>query len=181
MKRLSLTVLALVLSAGVMAGCTEKKPAEKAKEAASQAVQSVGEKVAEVKEAAPAAVNEAAKTVKTEVKAVEKKAAEVAAAVEEKVEQKPAAGKGVEAGAAIFKTKCSPCHGADGKGTPMAPAFKGNDWIKGAKKGDIADTIKNGRAGAAKKYPKFAISMPANKDLSESDVNALVDYIKSIN
>ncbi|MBI5468070.1 MAG: c-type cytochrome [Deltaproteobacteria bacterium] len=176
MKNISLMILALALSVGVIAGCTEKKqPAEKPKEAATQIVESVGEKPAEVKEAAPVAPAE------TKEKAVEKKAA-VAVGAEEKAAKKPQApGKGVEAGAAIFKTKCSPCHGADGKGTAMAPAFKGNDWVKGAANGEIADVIKNGREGAAKKYKNFVISMPANKGMAESDINALVEYIKSIN
>jgi cbb3-type cytochrome c oxidase subunit III len=172
-------VLTLVLSLGVISGCTEKKePAEKAQEAATQIAESAGEKPAEVKEAAPALPAET-KEMAVE-KAVEKKA-EATAAVEKAVEKPAEAGKGVEAGAAIFKTKCTPCHGAAGKGTAMAPAFSGNAWVKGASNAEIADVIKNGREGAAKKYKNFVIAMPANKGMAESDINALVEYIKSIN
>lgn len=83
-------------------------------------------------------------------------------------------------GAAIFKSKCSPCHGADGQGTAMAPAFKGNAFIKSGSEADIAATIKNGRAGAAKKYKQFAIAMPAQKTMSDDDIKAVVAHLKSI-
>ncbi len=63
-------------------------------------------------------------------------------------------------GAAVFKSKCAPCHGADGQGTAMAPAFKGNAFVKSSADADIAAVIKNGREGAAKKYKNFAIGMP---------------------
>ncbi|MFQ5735633.1 MAG: c-type cytochrome [Thermodesulfobacteriota bacterium] len=182
MKHVGLMIFALVLSAVVMTGCTGKKqPAEKAKEVASQIAESVDEKPAGVKK--PAEVKEAVPlpAAGPEEKVVEKKAVAPSVA-EEKAPQKPAVNeKSVEAGAAIFKSKCSPCHGADGKGTAMAPAFKGNVWIKGADKGQIAAVIRNGRKGPAKRYTKFAISMPAQKALPDSDVDALVEYIKSIN
>ena len=174
MKNIGLMVLALVFGLGVLAGCAEKKEtAEKPKEAA-QPAESVAEKPAEVKEAAPAAPAE------TTEKAVEKKVPS-AAAVEKAVKKPVEAAKDVVAGTVIFRTKCVPCHGADGVGTAMAPAFKGNAWIKGASRDEIAAVIKNGREGAAKKYKKFVISMPAQKGMSDSDVNALVDYLKSIN
>lgn len=202
MKNISLMILALVLIAGLMTGCAEKKSTEEAQEAPAHDVESVGEKPAEVKEAAvPVAgsaevedaasrivesvVEEPAEVKEAVVAAVEKvveKKDELLDAVAEKAPQMPAAtGKSVAAGAAIFKTKCSPCHGSLGQGTPMAPAFKGNDWIKAAAKSDITSVIRNGRAGPAKRYKKFVINMPAQKGLPDNDINALADYIKSIN
>jgi mono/diheme cytochrome c family protein len=37
---------------------------------------------------------------------------------------------GAEDGAALYKTKCSGCHGASGEGKPVikAPALKGTSW-----------------------------------------------------
>lgn len=170
MKNIGLMVLALVFGLGVLAGCAEKEEtSEKPKEAA-QPAESVAEKPAEAPPAQPEAATE---------KAVEEKAP--VAAVEKAVKKTEEAAKDVVAGTVIFRTKCVPCHGADGVGTAMAPAFKGNAWIKGASRDDIAAVIKNGREGAAKKYKKFVISMPAQKGMSDSDVNALVDYLKSIN
>lgn len=194
-------ILALALGAVVMSGCAEKKqPAEKAQEAAVRVKEGVVEKPVEVKQEAPAAAAEtvakveekaikkvvekkveAAVAVKKAATMVEEKIAASAVAVEKALEKPAAAVIDVKAGAAIFKSKCSPCHGALGNGTAMAPAFVGNDWIKSAAKGEIAGVIKNGREGSAKRYKKFAISMPSNKNMPDSDINLLVDYIKSIN
>ncbi|HHL39162.1 MAG TPA: cytochrome c [Deltaproteobacteria bacterium] len=81
-------------------------------------------------------------------------------------------------GAKIYKSKCQACHGKGGKGTPMAPAFKGNDFIKGDAAA-IKDVILHGRKGAAKKYKKYPIDMPAQK-LSDADADAVVKYLKSL-
>ncbi|MBI5492956.1 MAG: cytochrome c [Deltaproteobacteria bacterium] len=83
-------------------------------------------------------------------------------------------------GAAIFKAKCSPCHGAEGQGTAMAPAFKGNAFLKDSKVEDLMAVVKNGREGAAKKYKQFAIGMPAQKTMADEDVKAVVEFEKSI-
>lgn len=182
MRNIRLTILTFILSTGLIYGCTEKKePVEKAKGASNQIAESAGEKPAVVKEAPLVAVD-------TKEKAVEKKAPVLAvpvkktvASVKEALKEPVTPVKNIEAGAAIFKAKCSLCHGADGKGSTMAPAFKGNSWIKGASNGDVADVIKNGRKGSAKKYANFFSDMPASKGLAESDVNALVDYLKSVN
>lgn len=82
-------------------------------------------------------------------------------------------------GSAIFKSKCSTCHGAEGQGTAMAPAFKGNAFIKNSSETDIANVIKNGRNGAEKKYKQFAIGMP-KQTMSDEEVKAVVAQLKSM-
>ncbi len=83
-------------------------------------------------------------------------------------------------GAAIFKAKCSPCHGPAGEGTAMAPAIQGNDFFKKSSVDEIAKVVKNGREGAAKKYKQFAIGMPAQKTMSDDDIKAVVGYEKEL-
>ncbi|MFQ5480723.1 MAG: c-type cytochrome [Thermodesulfobacteriota bacterium] len=84
-------------------------------------------------------------------------------------------------GASLYKSKCLPCHGAGGAGTAMAPAFTGNAFVKGASKADVAAVIKNGRAGAQKKYKKFALSMPPWKaSLKDAEIDAIADYLKTL-
>jgi mono/diheme cytochrome c family protein len=83
-------------------------------------------------------------------------------------------------GAGLFKSKCLACHGPDGKGTAMAPAFAGNAWIKDTSAADIAAVIKKGRNGSAKLYKNFALGMPPQGSLSDGDINALVEYLKSL-
>jgi len=82
-------------------------------------------------------------------------------------------------GGAVFKAKCSACHGAEGQGSAMAPSFQGNKFVADSPATDIADVIKNGRAGDAKKYKQFPLPMP-KQNLSDDEVAAVIDYIKSI-
>lgn len=82
-------------------------------------------------------------------------------------------------GAAIYKAKCVACHGPEGKGSPMAPGFKGNKYITSSSDADITDVILKGRAGAAKKYKNMAMAMPPQK-LSDAEVSAVVAYLKSL-
>lgn len=85
----------------------------------------------------------------------------------------------VENGALIFKNRCSVCHGLEGVGTSMAPALKGNTFVKSSTKEQIMDVIANGRAGAAKKYSQFPADMPKNL-LSENEKNDLSAYLFSL-
>lgn len=82
-------------------------------------------------------------------------------------------------GAAIYKSKCMPCHGPEGKGSAMAPAMTGNQFVKTASDAEITDVIVKGREGAAKKYKQYAIGMPAQK-LSDAETKAVVTYIKGL-
>ncbi len=82
-------------------------------------------------------------------------------------------------GGSIYKSKCSACHGQSAQGTPgMAPKLAGTDFIKGDA-GPIREAIVNGRAGAAKKYKEFPMSMP-KLGITEADADAIVEYLKSL-
>jgi mono/diheme cytochrome c family protein len=82
-------------------------------------------------------------------------------------------------GGSIYKSKCSACHGQSAQGTPgMAPKLAGTDFTKGDA-GPIKDAIVNGRAGAAKKYKEFPMSMP-KLGITEADADAIVEYLKSL-
>jgi mono/diheme cytochrome c family protein len=82
-------------------------------------------------------------------------------------------------GAAIYKSKCAMCHGADGQGTPMGNALKGNKFISSGSDKAITELILKGRSGAAKKYKQFPMAMPPQK-LGDGDVSALISYLKSV-
>ena len=83
-------------------------------------------------------------------------------------------------GAAIFKAKCSSCHGTEGQGTAMAPAFQGNEFIKKSTVAEHTAVVKNGRAGAEKKYKNFPIAMPAQKTMSDDDLKAVVEFERTM-
>ena len=82
-------------------------------------------------------------------------------------------------GAAVYKSKCMPCHGPEGKGTAMAPAMVGNQFVKTASDQELTDIILKGREGAAKKYKQYAIGMPAQK-LSDDETRSVIAYMKDL-
>ena len=82
-------------------------------------------------------------------------------------------------GVAIFKSRCAMCHGADGQGSAMGTAFKGNEFIASSSEKVITEVILKGRNGAEKKYKNLSMGMPAQK-LSSAEVSAVVTYLKSL-
>ncbi len=78
-------------------------------------------------------------------------------------------------GAAVFKQRCSMCHGADGKGFPAlkTPDFTDPKWQESIQDSELVETIKNGKKGTP---------MPAFGDkLSEDEIKAVVAHIRSLN
>jgi len=79
----------------------------------------------------------------------------------------------------IYDDKCAGCHGPSGKGdgpagqalTPHPPDFSTS--LKGKDDAYLTKIIKEG-GEAVKKSP----SMPANSDLTDAQVKALIEYIK---
>src|SRR5689334_22597169 len=83
--------------------------------------------------------------------------------------------------AKFFKETCGVCHGENGEGQPgLAPALKGNAWVKGASDGDLATTITKGREGAAKRHKDIPGPMPANS-MSDNRLKNVIAYLKEMN
>src|SRR5712692_1062252 len=78
-------------------------------------------------------------------------------------------------GAALFKQKCSMCHGPEGKGFQAlkTPDFTDPKWQEGITDKQIVETIKNGKKGTP--MPPFA------EKLKDDEIQALVAYIRSLN
>ena len=78
-----------------------------------------------------------------------------------------------------FKETCGTCHGEGGEGMKgLAPALKGNDFVKNGSAADIGATITKGRTGDQKKYKDLPSPMPANS-MSEGRLQGLVGYLKT--
>lgn len=78
-------------------------------------------------------------------------------------------------GAALFKQKCSMCHGPDGKGFAAikTPDFTDPKVQASLTDEQIVETIKNGKKGTP---------MPPFKDkLKEEEIQALLKHIRSLN
>src|SRR4029453_17361920 len=80
----------------------------------------------------------------------------------------------------FFKETCGICHGEEGEGMKgLAPALKGNDWVKGASDPEIGHTITKGREGAAKRHKDIPGPMPANS-MSDSRLKDVIAYLKEL-
>ena len=84
------------------------------------------------------------------------------------------------AGEAIYRRRCSGCHGKDGSGGPPKEAgevppsnFIDADWDHGSTDGEMFHVIRNGVG------PKF-IMEPWDDRLSETDTWNVVNYIRSL-
>lgn len=76
-------------------------------------------------------------------------------------------------GAALFKSKCSMCHGPDGKGyaAVKTPDFTDPKVQASVTDKQIADIIKNGKPNT--------MMMPFGNQLSDAEIQALVKQIRS--
>jgi cbb3-type cytochrome c oxidase subunit III len=77
-------------------------------------------------------------------------------------------------GAAVFKKRCSMCHGPEGKGfsANKTPDFTSSEWQKSITDEEITETVKNGKKGTP---------MPAfGSKLSEDEVKAVVGHVRSL-
>ena len=77
-------------------------------------------------------------------------------------------------GAALFKDKCSMCHGAEGKGFPAikTPDFTDPKVQASMTDKEMTEVIKNGKKGTP---------MPAFADkLKEEEIKALITFIRSL-
>ncbi len=76
--------------------------------------------------------------------------------------------------AALYKSKCQVCHGADGKGTPAGQKMGVKDFHdpEVAKQSD-ADLIKTTKEGKGK-MPKY------DGKLTDDQIKSLIKYIRSL-
>lgn len=76
--------------------------------------------------------------------------------------------------AGIFKTKCSMCHGQDGKGFAAikTPDFTDPKWQASVTDEQIFDTIKNGSK-------KNSMMVAFGSQLKDDEIHAMVKYIRS--
>jgi ubiquinol-cytochrome c reductase cytochrome b subunit len=85
------------------------------------------------------------------------------------------------AGAKVFATNCSSCHGAGAKGSPgLAPPLAGNPFVSGDVKA-VTAVVTNGLHGQTIMGQTYGAPMPAWKGtLSASDITAVVSYIRTL-
>ena len=84
----------------------------------------------------------------------------------------PKVSRGADDGAALYKTKCSVCHGASGEGKPAmkAPALKGTSL-------DAAQIVDHLTKGESTSKPPHNKGMAG---LSADQAKAIADYVKTL-
>lgn len=80
----------------------------------------------------------------------------------------------------IFRHSCSHCHGYRGEGIfGLTASLKGSKFVINGSEEDLKATIRNGRIGDAKKFKNYPVIMYPIKDLSDTELDSLVKYLKS--
>ncbi len=85
----------------------------------------------------------------------------------------------VNAGAAVFRTNCSQCHGSGAAGAKGYPNLLDDDWLWGGDIESIAYTIRHGIRSRSEDT-RFS-QMPAfGEFLSDEEISQLVNYVWSL-
>jgi mono/diheme cytochrome c family protein len=84
----------------------------------------------------------------------------------------------------VYLLRCSACHGANGEGTDhewprLAPALKGNPFVKNAPAAALINVIRQGRNGRQRLYHESYPNMPAFGAEAVVDVEGLVRFLKT--
>ena len=84
----------------------------------------------------------------------------------------------------VYRLRCGACHGAQGEGTDrewprLAPALKGNPFVKNAPAAALISVIRLGRNGRERLYKESYPNMPAFGAEAVPDVEGLVQYLKT--
>ncbi|RJE79198.1 cytochrome-c oxidase, cbb3-type subunit III [Paracoccus sp. JM45] len=86
----------------------------------------------------------------------------------------------MNAGAAVFRTNCSQCHGSGAAGAVGYPNLLDDDWLWGGMVEDIAYTVRHGIRNEDDPDARFS-QMPAFSEiLPKEDIATLVDHIRSL-
>lgn len=84
----------------------------------------------------------------------------------------------------VYRLRCSACHGANGEGTDrewprLAPALKGNPFVKAAPAAALISVIRLGRNGRERLYQESYPNMPAFGSSAVTDAEGLVRFLKT--
>ncbi len=83
-------------------------------------------------------------------------------------------------GEQIYLSKCTACHGVDGKGDDNNyPPLAGSDWLRDKPKSEIIDIIKNGLSGKIIVNGKEWDGVMLNPGVQSDDVELLYSYLKA--
>ncbi|WP_102109765.1 cytochrome-c oxidase, cbb3-type subunit III [Oceaniglobus roseus] len=89
-------------------------------------------------------------------------------------------GFAVQAGAALFRTNCSQCHGSGAAGADGYPNLLDDDWLWGGQIDQIAFTIRHGIRNEVDPDARYS-QMPAfGEILAPAEIETLVQHVQSL-
>jgi len=91
----------------------------------------------------------------------------------------PATQVGIPAGQSLYRAHCLTCHQADGRGVPgMQPAIAGGAWVQGDARALASFVMTGGFDSASRKDADVENVMPPFSQLSDTDLAAILTYIR---
>jgi mono/diheme cytochrome c family protein len=84
----------------------------------------------------------------------------------------------------VYQLRCAACHGVNGEGTNnewprLAPALKGNPFVRNAPAVAVINVIRLGRNGRERLYHESYPNMPAFGAEAVFDVDGMVKFLKT--
>ena len=82
-------------------------------------------------------------------------------------------------GEAIFKLKCTMCHGQNGEGLAIFPPLAGSEWVNGPEENLVKIQLRGLTGPITVKGKEYNGMMPANATMSDQDIADVLSYVRS--
>ncbi len=82
-------------------------------------------------------------------------------------------------GEAIFKLKCTMCHGQNGEGIAIFPPLAGSEWVNGPEENLVKIQLRGLMGPITVKGKEYNGMMPNNAAMSDQDIADVLTYVRS--
>jgi mono/diheme cytochrome c family protein len=82
-------------------------------------------------------------------------------------------------GEAIFKLKCTMCHGQNGEGIAIFPPLAGSEWVTGPEENLVRIQLRGLMGPITVKGKVYNGMMPANATMTDQDIADVLSYVRS--
>jgi len=82
-------------------------------------------------------------------------------------------------GEALFKTKCSICHGQNGEGIAVFPPLAESEWVNGPAENLVKIQLRGLTGPITVKGKEYNGMMPANATMTDQEIADVLTYVRS--
>ncbi len=82
-------------------------------------------------------------------------------------------------GEALFKTKCTMCHGQAGEGIAVFPPLAGSEWVNGPEENLVRIQLRGLTGPITVKGKEYNTMMPANAAMTDQEIADVLTYVRS--